>query len=790
MFSPRSLTLLTTALCAVLPMPSLAAPAPLDSLSASNTKAASYSTYWVSKVTRQGTVFPSSSAPSNYTIFRDVTTYGAKGDGVTDDTAAINRAISDGGRCGFGCNSSTTTPAMVYFPPGTYSVSTPIQMYYYTQVIGDAVNMPTIKASSSFAGMAVMDSDPYTDTGANWYINQNNFFRQVRNFNIDLTDAPDAAAGIHWQVAQATSLQNIVFNMANNSQQTGIFMDNGSGGFFGNLTFIGGNIGAFLGNQQFTTRNLKFENCNTAVYMNWNWGWTLSGLDVNNCGTALNISSNPGNQTVGSVLFTDSKVSNTDYGVLTAYDPSDSNTPATGGTLVIDNVDMTQNVGTAIHNLVHNSTILATLASNSSWAQGNGYSSSSTAKNVQASMSSPKKSPLLLDANKNIFGRIRPQYEDVSVQDIKSAKASGCHGDGEQDDTANVQNFLNNVAKTPNAIAYFDHGAYLITDTITVPDNIKITGECWPYILADSKSFSQGSNPKAVFQVGSPSGNSTGSVEISDIIFETNGPAPNAIMVEWNLQSDQGQSGMWDSHVRVGGSAGTNLQSSQCPGDPTTNPSPHCYGVFLMFHATPQSSGVYLENTWFWVADHDMESQNQTQISIYSGRGTLIQSKGPVWLWGTASEHSLLYNYQLDGVDAFYGGFMQSETPYYQPNPVAPNPFTINSAYDDPTFSTCGSSSAGSVPCQDAWGLRVLNSTNVLIYGTGFYSFFQSYSQSCVGTQSCQENMIEIQNSQVDMYTVTTKAAVNMLIDGDVKILDADNRDTFGATFAYYHSQT
>ena len=38
---------------------------------------------------------------------------------------------------------------------------------------------------------------------------------------------------IHWQVAQATSLQNIVFNMVvgggTANKQQGIFMDNGSG---------------------------------------------------------------------------------------------------------------------------------------------------------------------------------------------------------------------------------------------------------------------------------------------------------------------------------------------------------------------------------------------------------------------------------------------------------------------------------------------------------------------------------------------------------------------------------
>jgi glucan 1,3-beta-glucosidase len=88
------------------------------------------------------------------------------GDGVTDDTAAINRAISDGNRCGpFVCQSSTVTPAIVYFPAGTYIIGNPIIMYYYTQIIGNANSRPVLKANPNLSALALIDASPYGNNG-------------------------------------------------------------------------------------------------------------------------------------------------------------------------------------------------------------------------------------------------------------------------------------------------------------------------------------------------------------------------------------------------------------------------------------------------------------------------------------------------------------------------------------------------------------------------------------------------------------------------------------------------
>lgn len=170
-------------------------------------RAAQASSYWLANVRHGKSPF---NPTVGYKVFRNVKTdCGARGDGSTDDTAAIQNCIASGNRCGSNCGSSTVAGAIVYFPPGNYIISTSIQMYYYTQVVGDAINPPTLTASSSFVGLGVLSSDYYYPGGGGdkWYVQQNNFYRQVRNFIIDTRNVPfSQVAGLHWQVAQATSL--------------------------------------------------------------------------------------------------------------------------------------------------------------------------------------------------------------------------------------------------------------------------------------------------------------------------------------------------------------------------------------------------------------------------------------------------------------------------------------------------------------------------------------------------------------------------------------------------------
>ncbi|THV07944.1 glycoside hydrolase family 55 protein [Dendrothele bispora CBS 962.96] len=741
-------------------------------------KASPEAPYWREIVNHQGTsaFHPK---PAQYRVFRNVKDYGAKGDGRADDSAAINRAISDGNRCGGKeSTSSTITPAVVYFPSGIYLIKKALTPYYYTQLLGDARSPPTLLADQSFRDMAVIDADPYIPGGhgRQWFVNQNNFYRSVKNFIIDTRLVPpeiQQGTGIHWQVSQGTSLQNIKFYLSDapNTAHQGIWMENGSGGFMGDLEFHGGKFGMWVGNQQFTVRNVVFNNCQTAVFGIWNWGWTFQRLQINNCGIGFDLLTGgvtQETQSIGSEAIVDVTVRDTGTFVHT----SKCSQGYLAGSLVLNNIDL-YNVRIAVAAGEYNQVVLE--GGNrkiEAWAQGNVYrGSDSTRHFTQGEIAAPVKAKVLLDDRGQIVSRARPQYEDYSLDQIVSIKDCGAKGDGKTDDTEVLQRVLNEFAD--KKIIFVDAGTYLITDTLTVPPGSRITGEVWSVIAGTGDSFKSPKEPKVMIRVGEEG--SQGIVEISDILFSTVGPTPGAILVEWNVREPdniQAGAGLWDTHIRLGGAAGSQLESDTCPrGNQNYDVST---AAFLSIHLTPKST-AYFEATWVWLADHDLDRDGTSQISVFAGRGILSESQGPVWLIGT-SEHHTIYQYNLVNAKNHYIGFAQTETPYYQPNPVIPIPFNLNPTYHDPTFPE---------DLESSWALVIKQSEGIVVFGGGFYSFFHDYSQECLKDSSCQTHVVDVGSSSrnVYLYSISTVGVTHMVsVDGKGVMKHSENRNGFAAT--------
>ena len=580
-------------------------------------------------------------------------------------------------------------------------------------------------------------------------------------------------------------------------------------------------------------RNLTISNAVTAINQIWDWGWTYKGLTINNCSVGLNMSSGaPSALTVGSVTFFDSVVTNTPIGILTGR--TTTSQPPAAGSLIIENCQF-GNVSAIVQGpsgtLLAGSSGTTTVAG---WGSGHAYTPNGP--QIFEGPITPNNRPASLLSNGAFYQRSKPQYGEYAVAAFLSARSLGAKGDGKTDDTKALQNAINTAA-SQRRILFVDAGAYVVTSTVYIPAGSRIVGESYPTIYGSGTLFSEAKNPKPVVQVGKSG--EKGTVEWSDVIVTGRGATAGAIFIQWNLSSGgsssspwatrgtnpywgqrlgpgwgQGQqlsgpSGMWDVHARVGGFAGTNLLITDCPTTHTvaTPPAPintDCICGFMSMHITSSASNLYMENTWFWTADHDIEDPTLRQITIYNARGLYVApGAGTLWLYGTAVEHHVLYEYQLSGSHDIYMGQIQTETAYYQPNPPAPLPVTPRADWKDPTFPAFCLNATGfnftgpntnfSNPC-DGYGVRLTDaSSGTLIYGAGLYSFFANYNTSCSAIGSgaaCQDKIFSIEGgSSVSVYNLNTVGTQSMVnIDGRSVASYSDNVAGFTDTIALFRT--
>ncbi|KAI1378301.1 pectin lyase-like protein [Hypoxylon crocopeplum] len=712
---------------------------------------APFDDYWLSSLGFKGQMHL---APSGYQFFQNVRDFGAVGDGVTDNTAAINRAAAAMSRdnlaetrCGADCGSTSTLGALVYFPPGTYLVSSPIIQYYYTQFVGHPVNRPVIKGSANFTGIALIDNNMYipTASGRQWA-------PVIRNFVFDLTGMAEenwqggqryVPTGVHWQVGQATSINNCVFNM------TIADLENGSGGVISDVVFQGGNIGFFAGSQQFTATNLRFVSCLTAVKHPWNWGFLWKTIYVSSCLIAFDCSdyNSAAHQNTGSITVLDSLFKDVPQVILVPQPPSER--PA----IVLDNISI---VNSPVVVQTKDGDIMLQGSTGElsfdSWATGyqfvpGGSGSDKTGFVIPATNKSQK-----LLSSVGYYLRLRPTYESEKII-VATDYGVANNASGDQSGAINAL-----LSKYVGSVVYFPAGIYVVNNTVHLPVGSRAIGSGWSQIMGTGEYFDDVENPKVMVRVGNES--DSGVIEISDMMFTMKAPSSGYILMD---------------HFRVGGATGSDLQAADCPPF-ASDVGSACMAAQMLMHVTRQASG-YFDNLWLWVADHDLDSPgnvdtyesedgvpinaNETQISVYAGRGMLIESQGPVWLYGVSSEHAQMYQFSLTGASNIYMGHIQTESPYYQPNPNALQPYylVLYQFPGDPTFDDYYDDQ-----CRSAWGLRIINSTDIVVYSAGLYSFFRNNTLGCTKTESCQLRLVETSYSErLWLYNIFTKGNVQII---------------------------
>ncbi|RYP18793.1 hypothetical protein DL765_003728 [Monosporascus sp. GIB2] len=402
-------------------------------------------------------------------------------------------------------------------------------------------------------------------------------------------------------------------------------------------------------------------------------------------------------------FVSDSTIRNIKTGILT-NDRTDG-----APNIVLDNVAMS-NVESMVQ--VHGGVSLLPGTSDDTtialWASGRRYTGGDGTSET-GDLTMPSKPEGLL-ANGRLFSRSRPQYEDLDASAFMVATDEGIANDGTGDQTQKINAFLQE-AQAVNAIAYFPAGIYQVQGTVKIPIGSKLQGSSWSQIMGTGSFFEDSSNPQVMVQVGEKG--DTGSLEIVDMLFTVKGPTAGAILMVWNVRGDtQGSAGMWDSHFRVDGALGSDLDHTIWP---TSGVNEKCIAASLLLHVIPEASG-YFENVWAWIADQYFHPQDITasRISVYAARGMLIGSQGPSWFYATSAEYAVLYQYQLYEAKNIYLGHIQTETPYYQPAPPAPEPFATGSFSGDPDFADCTEDS-----CKKSWALGIIGSAKRIAQVTG-----------------------------------------------------------------------
>ncbi|KAL5320242.1 hypothetical protein ACEPPN_011043 [Leptodophora sp. 'Broadleaf-Isolate-01'] len=710
------------------------------------------SDYWMNQMDHTGN--PRGYAPFlanyyTYPVWRNVLDYGAKNDGSSDATPGIQAALNyyDGQNTRWSVGSKMAIPAHVFLPGGTYLLKSKLDLRVGTIIMGDPQNPPILKADPGFSGSVLVQG-------------------------YDAINKDTSLVALQWGVAQGCALGNVRIIMPNDSNgHIGIFLQAGSTIAVTDTYIQGGAIGIQNTNQQCNFKNIYFKYCRTAYASNGGFTALLQKVTFDTCGFGIDISG--GN--AGNVVLLDSISTNS--GATIKFRES-SPIGNRNNQVVIQNLKHDTTNAIAINQ--DNAVKLAAASVIDTWVWGNavpGQFQSGTSYVTQ-------RPPALLAADGTFFTKDTPTYENYGLDqfiNVKSVPGFPVKGDGSTDDSASLNAILQQAAQNCK-IAYFPYGVYVVKSTLFVPSGSRIVGEAWAVISGAGSFFKDASNPQPVVKVGNVG--DVGLVHISDMRFTVAEVLPGSVIVQVNIAGTApGDVGIWNTQVNIGGGADSTIRS-QC----TNQDSSSCKAVFLAVHLTASSS-AYLQNIWIWTSDHYVDGGASPQI-ISTGRGLLVESTKATWLVGTGSEHHWLYNYNFNRAQNVFAGLLQTETPYMQGEgayQLAPAPWTADARYGDPDFSWCG---GGDGPCRSSLGQNVNGGSNIFLYNTASWSFFDGYWNGQYNEQcdTCQTNMLRVSGNPAKLfwYGIATKSATVVVLDGVTNPLKLNNPGGWGANIAAY----
>jgi hypothetical protein len=436
------------------------------------------------------------------------TQYGAAGDGITDDTDALQKAISD----------HLETSRIIYLPAGTYLVTNRLEWkrdnfwYAYLSLMGESRENTIIKLADNCEGFAdsarpkavIHTASQGTSPDDTLGTGVNGFENCIYDLTVDVGSGNPGAVGIDYLATDMGTIENVLILSGDGGGTVGLYFSRDRPGpcLVKNVEIQGFDYGVrMLLHYEFgiTFQNLSLQDQNICGIQNDNNLLYIQGLQSRNAVPAL---SNSGN--CGFIIMLN--------GQLNGGSPDRSAVEMQGGFLYARHISA-QGYKSAIQ---YQDRSLATLSVME-------YSS--------------HKMQSLFPFNWTPFQSLNlpiedtPKVPEFPLDQYESVRNHGAIPDDSEDDSEGLQKAID--AGKP--VVYFPAGTYWISRTIVVRGNVRRLFGMGARIKVIPGSFTDTTSRKAVFEVTETTG---GSVTLERFYFGELGKPENAVWLVHNSPQD------------------------------------------------------------------------------------------------------------------------------------------------------------------------------------------------------------------------------------------------------------
>ncbi len=383
-------------------------------------------------------VFPGDSRIAN------VKKFGAKGDGVTDDTAAIQKAIVNTSDA----KTNNGGTSLIYFPNGTYLVNQtlvwPSTTYFSRILQGQSQDGTIIKLKNKAAGFGDAKSPKAVFSTFEGGSTGNAFRHSIYNLTVDVGSGNPGADGIRFTSNNQGGIRDVTIRSSDGQGRAGLAMDKAWPGpsMIKNVRVIGFDYGIFAIGPEYslTFEHITLENQKVAGINNiWNL-LSIRGLTSRNAVPVIKsgASDNP-NDGRSYTLVIDGNF--------------------TGGSA--DKAAIEVNAGSVFARNIRTSGYQAVVKKGGDVVPGTSIAEYVSGQTYSL-FSSPQRS-----LNLPVVEVPAVPWDDVSKW--ANVEGYGASGKDDKDDTAGIQSALDSGKTT----VYFPTGNYKVSNTLRVRGNVR-----------------------------------------------------------------------------------------------------------------------------------------------------------------------------------------------------------------------------------------------------------------------------------------------------------------------------